>query len=194
MRILRFDTASRALHWSHALIFILLLTTGAWIFLTPESLLGNPLIKMLHFYASLPFILLPFIIYLSSSTSNHNEIKELMSWTKDELEWFTGFNKTHVKGKFNPGQKVNFLATVLLIAGLSFSGFAVWMKSMFSRSFVELNFMVHDFFAILSVLLLTGHVVVALYYRESLRGIIYGEVNAEYAEEHYPDWFRQSQK
>lgn len=117
-----------------------------------------------------------------------------MSWTKDELEWFTGFNKTHVKGKFNPGQKVNFLATVLLIAGLSFSGFAVWMKSMFSRSFVELNFMVHDFFAILSVLLLTGHVVVALYYRESLRGIIYGEVNAEYAEEHYPDWFRQSQK
>jgi len=117
-----------------------------------------------------------------------------MSFARDELKWFFDFDKIHVKGKFNPGQKANFLVTMLLIAGLSFSGFVVWMKSIFSRSFVEFNFMVHDFFAILSILLLTGHVVVALYYSESLRGIIYGEVNAEYAEEHYPDWFRQSQK
>lgn len=134
------------------------------------------------------------MIYALSSASTRSDIKELMLLTRDELKWFFGFSKIHVKRKFNPGQKANFLATMLLIAGLSFSGFAVWMKSMFSRSFVELNFAVHDFFAVISVLLLTGHVVFALYYSESLRGIIYGEVNAEYAGEHYPDWFRQSQK
>lgn len=117
-----------------------------------------------------------------------------MSLTGDELKWFIGFNKIHVKGKFNPGQKANFLATVLLMAGLSFSGFAVWMKSMFSRSFVELNFVFHDFFAIISVLLLAGHVVFTLYYSESLRGIIYGEVNAEYAGEHYPEWLKKSKR
>ncbi len=186
MRVLRFDISARVLHWSHAAIFILLLITGIWIFLTPKSLLADPLIKMLHLYASLPFILLPVMVYALSSASTHNDIKELMSLTRDELKWFIGFNKTHVKGKFNPGQKANFLATMLLMAGLSFSGFAVWMKSMFSRSFVEFNFVVHDFFAILSILLLTGHIVFTLYYSESLRGIIYGEVNAEYAGEHYP--------
>lgn len=97
--------------------------------------------------------------------------------------------KTHVAGKFNGGQKVNLLVTLLLITGLSISGYVVWMKSMFSRSFVELNFIVHDFFAIISILLLTGHIIFTLYYSESLRGIIYGEVDVRWAKGHYPDWF-----
>ena len=192
MRILRFDTSTRVLHWSHAIIFIWLLITGIGIFITPKSLLGDPLVKMVHLYASLPFILLPLLIYILSSTSTRNDIQELISWTYDDLRWFIEFlkkNKTHVAGKFNGGQKANLLVTLLLITGLSLSGYVVWMKSMFSRSFVEFNFIVHDFFAIISILLLTGHIIFTLYYSESLRGIIYGEVDARWAKGHYPDWF-----
>jgi cytochrome b subunit of formate dehydrogenase len=50
------------------------------------------------------------------------------------------------------------------------------MKSMFSVDFVELNFIAHDFFAELSVLLLSGHILFSLYHSESIRGIIYGKV------------------
>lgn len=192
MRIFRFDFTVRALHWSHALIFIWLLATGIGLFLTPKSLLGDPLIKMVHLYASLPFILFPAIIYIFGSTCARDDIKELISWNADDMRWFIGFlkkNKNPVKDKFNAGQKANFLVTLLLIAGLSLSGFVVWMKSMFSVDFVELNFTVHDSFVILAALLLTGHIVFALYYSESLRGIIYGEVDAGWAQEHYPDWF-----
>ncbi|MDO9099016.1 MAG: cytochrome b/b6 domain-containing protein [Candidatus Methanoperedens sp.] len=192
MRIFRFDIRTRALHWSHAIIFIWLLATGIGLFLTPKSLLGDPLIKMVHLYASLPFILLPITIYIFGSIRTRDDVKELMDWTQDDMRWFLEFlkkNKIHVAGKFNAGQKANFLVTLLLIAGLSLSGFVVWMKSMFSVDFVELNFIVHDFFAILSALLLTGHIVFTLYYSESLRGIIYGEVDAGWAQEHYPDWF-----
>lgn len=192
MRTFRFDITARALHWSHALIFIWLLATGVGLFFTPKSLLGDPLIKMVHLYASLPFILLPITIYIFGSIRTRDDVKELMDWTQDDMRWFLEFlkkNKIHVAGKFNAGQKANLLATLVLIAGLSLSGFVVWMKSMFGVDFVELNFIVHDFFAILSALLLTGHIVFALYYSESLRGIIYGEVDAGWAQEHYPDWF-----
>ncbi len=194
MRILRFDTSTRVLHWSHALIFIWLLVTGVGLFLTPKSLLGDPLIKLAHLYASMPFVLLPAVLYIFGSIRTCDDVKELMNWTPDDLRWFLEFlkkNKIHAAGKFNAGQKANFLATLVLIAGLSLSGFVVWMKSMFSVDFVELNFIVHDFFAILSALLLTGHIVFALYYSESLRGIIYGAVDAKWAQEHYPDWFRK---
>ncbi|MFA4934533.1 MAG: cytochrome b/b6 domain-containing protein [Candidatus Methanoperedens sp.] len=194
MRIFRFDITTRALHWSHAIIFIWLLVTGIGLFFTPKSLLGDPLIKMVHLYASLPFILLPITIYIFGSIRTRDDVKELMDWTQDDMRWFLEFlkkNKIHVVGKFNAGQKANLLATLLLIAGLSLSGFVVWMKSMFGVDFVELNFIVHDFFAILSALLLTGHIVFALYYSESLRGIIYGAVDAKWAQEHYPDWFRK---
>ncbi len=192
MRISRFDASTRILHWSHAIIFIWLLITGFGIFITTKSLLGNPPVKMVHLYASLPFILLPPVIYILSSTSTRNDIQELMSWSYGDLRWFAEFlkrNKTHVAGKFNGGQKANLLVTLLLITGLSLSGFVVWMKSMFSRGFVEFNFIVHDFFAILAILLLTGHIIFTLYYNESLRGIIYGEVEATWAKEHYPSWF-----
>lgn len=193
MRILRFDIAAKALHWSHVLFFIWLLITGIALFLTPKSLLGDPFIKMVHVYASLPFILSPLIIYLHGSISARNDIKELMEWTHDDLNWFTGIlrkNKVVHAGKFNAGQKANFLMILLIITGLSITGFVVWTKTMFSRSFVELNFMIHDSLAILSILLLSGHIILALYYSESLKGIIYGTVDAGWAKEHYPDWKR----
>jgi len=193
LKILRFDISSRLLHWSHALVFFWLLITGIALFFTPKSLLGDPFIKMVHLYASLPFILLPLIIYLRGSISTRNDIKELMEWTYDDLNWFIGIlkkNKVVPAGKFNAGQKANFLIILLIIAGLSITGFVVWTKMMFSRSFVELNFMIHDSLAILSILLLSGHIILALYYSESLKGIIYGTVDAGWAKEHYPDWKR----
>ena len=192
MRILRFDIATKVLHWSHALVFIWLLITGMYLFFTPKSLLGDPFIKMVHLYASLPFILSPLIIYLRGSISARNDITELMEWRYDDMNWFIGLmkkNKIVFKGKFNGGQKANFLMTLLIITGLSITGFVIWMKSMFSRSFVELIFIVHDSLAILSILLLSGHIILALYYRESLKGIIYGTLDSGWAKEHYPDWF-----
>lgn len=192
MRILRFDISTKVLHWSHALVFIWLLITGMYLFFTPKSLLGDPFIKMVHLYASLPFILSPLIIYLRGSISVRDDITELMEWRYDDMNWFIGLikkNKIVFKGKFNGGQKANFLMTLLIITGLSITGFVIWMKSMFSRSFVELIFIVHDSLAIFSILLLSGHIILALYYRESLKGIIYGTLDSGWAKEHYPDWF-----
>ncbi len=176
MRILRFGISSRVLHWSHAIIFIWLLVTGAWMFLTPISLLGNPLIKVAHIYASLPFVLLPAIICIFD-ISARNDVKELMFFTS---------------GKYNWGQKANFMTAVLLFTGFSFSGFVVWMK-LFGKDFVELNFMAHDLFAVIALLLLSGHIIFTLYYSESLRGMVYGAVDTEWAKERYPNWFKRNQ-
>ena len=177
MRIVRFDLSARVLHWSHAIFFLWLLITGIHLFLTPKSLLGNPFIKMIHLYASIPFILVTAISYIAGSMNMRKDIKELTTFKSDQMKWFFDFfKKTQVNNKFNPGQKVNFLATLLLISGLSLSGFVVWMKSMFSVDFVELNFILHDFLAEFSILLISGHIIFALYHSESIRGIVYGVV------------------
>lgn len=192
MRILRFFLGTRLLHWSHALSFIFLLISGIALFFTQASLLGNPLLKMAHLYASLPFILLPCLVY-ALSKSAREDIEELSKWSRDDLMWFMEFlkKKAYFKGKFNAGQKMNFVFSLLLMIGLSLTGFVVWMKSMFSVSFVELNFVIHDYLAVLAILLLIGHVVFTLYYRESLRGIIFGVVEGNWAKRHYPDWYRK---
>lgn len=88
---------------------------------------------------------------------------------------------------------MNFLAAVLLITGFSFSGYVIWIKSMFSVDFVEFNFMLHDFLTVLVLLILFGHIIFTLYYSESLRGIIYGTVDEKWAREHYPKWYHTSE-
>jgi len=118
MRILRFDIRSRFLHWSHAVFFIWLLITGISLFLTSKSLLGNPLLKIAHVYASLLFILVPILIYIFSGQKNRDDIRDLKSWAGEDLKWFIEIlknNKTHVADKFNGGQKANFFLTLLLI-------------------------------------------------------------------------------
>ncbi|VVB89583.1 Prokaryotic cytochrome b561 [uncultured archaeon] len=194
MKILRFDFTARVFHWSHAMIFIWLLTTGIQLFLTSKSLLGNPLIRIIHIYASLPFVLLPVIIYISGSASLRNDVKELISWSRGDVRWFIDFLRmkgTFAAGKFNGGQKANFMASLIVVIGLLLSGSVVWMKSMFSVNFVEASFLIHDFFAVISILLVSGHIISSLYYSESLYGIVYGYVNAEWAEKHYPEWSEQ---
>ncbi len=179
MKILIFDLSERVLHWSHAIFFIWLLITGIHIFLTPKSLLGDPLIKMMHLYGSIPFIMILPIVYRFGSFYMHEDIRELLSFKSDEIQWFSRIIKNPQinNSKFNPGQKVNFFVTLLLIIGLSLSGSVVWMKSWFSVSFVELNFMVHDFLAELSLLIFSGHILISLYHIESIRGIVFGKVD-----------------
>ncbi len=143
MKISRAGISSRALHWAHAVIFIWLLVTGIQLFLTPKSLLGNPLIIIAHVYASIPFAAIPLLIYISNSSAR-NDVNELMS------------------GKSNAAQKANFMLSLLLIIGLLFSGFVVWQKPLFTVNFVEMNFLVHDFLTIIAILLLSGHIVLAI--------------------------------
>jgi formate dehydrogenase gamma subunit len=188
VRIVRFDLSARVLHWSHAIFFLWLLITGIHLFLTPKSLLGDPLIKMVHIYASVPFIIIPASSYISGSRNMHNDINKLMSFKKDDMKWlFHLFNNTYINSKFNPGQKANFVVTLLMIFGLSLSGFVVWMKSLFSVGFVELIFIVHDFLAEFSLLLICGHIILALYHRESIRGIVNGDVDEDWSKEHYSE-------
>ncbi len=191
MAIIRFDPGARILHWSHAILFLWLLISGIGMFLTPRSLLGDPPIRMVHLYASIPFILIPATLYRFGGM--RSDIKELMSFKSGDIKWFLEFfKKNHVTGKFNAGQKLNFLVTILLITGLSLSGLIVWMKSLFSQDFVELNFIIHDFLAELSMILLSGHIIYAFFYHESIRGIVYGRVDEEWAKEHYPEWWAKN--
>ncbi|MCZ7355599.1 MAG: cytochrome b/b6 domain-containing protein [Candidatus Methanoperedens sp.] len=197
MRIPRFDASTRALHFTHAMIFIWLLITGVQLFLTSSSLLADPLIRKIHLYASLPFVLLPALIYVSAGPLLRQDMKELASLTNGDLKWFIGFlemKKTYVKGKFNGGQKANFLFSLTLITGLAFSGFVVWMKSMFSINFVELNFMIHDTLAVVAIMVFSGHILYSFYQSQSLHGIIFGSVEEEWARKHYPQWSHKKEE
>ncbi|MBC8413944.1 hypothetical protein H8E50_09795, partial [bacterium] len=85
--------------------------------------------------------------------------------------------------KFNAGQKINALAVLILIAGTSISGLSIILL----KGHI-LTHIIHIGFAATLLMLLLGHLYLALINKEtrhSLKAVITGYVNAEWLREHH---------
>src|SRR6202453_2066866 len=113
--LLRFDGVERVCHWLPALLFLVLIFTGASLYI--PALVGfvgrRVLIVRIHVDAGLA-LPLPLIISLAGSwgAGLRADLKRLNRWSTDDREWMrrsvhfepTGDLRT---GKFNAGQKLN---------------------------------------------------------------------------------------
>ena len=120
--LLRFDGMERAVHWSTASLFILLMLTGAALYAGPISVLvGNrETVRTVHVWCGL---LLPVPLVIGVITRRgrrlRTDLRRLNRWAPDERRWFRRRTRAEVElGKFNPGQKLNaaFIAGHVMFA------------------------------------------------------------------------------
>jgi formate dehydrogenase subunit gamma len=90
-------------------------------------------------------------------------------------------------GRFNAGQKLNFVSVCVLLAALYVSG----VDTIVEGTQHNLIFAVHKVATIAASILVAGHIYMAIVKRDTraaLRGMLTGEVDREWASEHYPGW------
>jgi formate dehydrogenase subunit gamma len=90
-------------------------------------------------------------------------------------------------GRFNAGQKVNFLLVCILLAALLVSG----VDTIIAGTQQNLIFAVHKVATIAISVLVAGHLYMALVNRatrHAMRGMLTGEVDREWAQTHHPRW------
>lgn len=206
----RFGRGTRLLHWVHAIPFFFLLFSGLSL-LVPElkglNLFGNRIVPTLHIVAGGVFILGPVAVYLSLGDRElvHRDVRRLVSVSRDDLRWLkyavlfvlgSGAREPPAR-KFNMGQKLNTLYTVVVGGGLIVTGVIltinVYRKGVFSLEFVETMFPLHDLFMVAAIPAVAGHVYLATINpstREALRGITRGVVRREWARRHHPRWLQ----
>jgi formate dehydrogenase subunit gamma len=194
----RFSRTERAVHWIHASAFFVLLGTGLVLYVPRLSALiaRRPLVKDLHVYTALAWIaLLAIAVVLGDRRGLLRTVRELDLFDDDDRLWLR--RRPRPQGRFNAGQKVH----AALIAGFAFlfaaSGSLLWLGERDTRFRWASTILLHDGLMYASLILLMGHLYLALIYpatRHALRGITVGSVRRDWALEHHRKWIERDER
>ncbi len=203
--VLRFDRVERAVHWVNASLFLILIATGAALYFTPLiALVGRRrLIEQVHLYVGLS-LPLPLLLGLVGSWGHRlrRDVSRVNRWTEADMQWLRGLVDTASGrrqatirprlGKFNAGQKLNaaFVAGGALVM-LGTGALLRWYLP-FPLSWRAGATFVHNWLAVIFVVLILGHIAMALSDREALRAMLGGRVSRAWAARHAPAWLEES--
>jgi formate dehydrogenase subunit gamma len=199
--LVRFDRVERVVHWVNASLFLILVITGAALYLEPLSrLIGRrALVEDIHVYTGL-VLPIPVIVALCGSWGRglRADVRRFNRWTKDDREWLRALPQPRAErrrrlgqirlGKFNAGQKLN--AAFIAGAGLVLLGTGVIMRWYHPW---PLNWRtgatyVHDWLAVAVGIVIIGHLWMAFRDWDALRAMVVGTVNRAWAKRHAPSW------
>jgi formate dehydrogenase subunit gamma len=191
--LLRFGTVERWVHWTNAALFLVLMVTGAILYIGPLSALvgRRELLRNLHVYAGIVLPLPVLIAMIGQHGARlRRDFASLNRFVPGEARWFRARTRGSVRlGKFNPGQKLN--AVFIAAAGIVMLATGSIMRwfSLFPIDWRTGATFVHDWFALGIWVAVIGHVVLAFRDPDALRGMTRGSVSAAWARRERPRWY-----
>ena len=197
-QIVRHRYASRAIHWSVAVSFVVCLLTGMpiWtpIFSWMAHLFGGlHVCRWLHPWTGAAFFAasaLMFLHWAKEMVLRGNEKEWLKPKKLVEFVKFTEEDPT--VGKYNGGQKLLFWVTSLGALGLFVSGLVLWNPLLVPQVIREIGILLHDFTFIAFVLAIIGHVYLGTAAEPgTFRAMTRGTVTRPWARLHHPAWYRE---
>jgi formate dehydrogenase subunit gamma len=203
--LVRFDRVERTVHWVNATLFLTLILTGAALYFTPLiALVGRRrLIEQVHLYVGLS-LPLPLLLGLAGSWGKglRRDVSRINGWTEADMQWLRGLVEPPSRrrrsvprprlGKFNAGQKLN--GAFVVGAGLVMLGTGALLHwyDPFPLSWRAGATFVHNWLAVAIVIMIAGHISLALADREALRAMLFGRVSRAWAARHAPAWLDES--
>ena len=181
-------------HWILAGSCILLMITGfAFLFhLEPVGSVfgGFNTMKDVHNWGGV-------IFSLSLLYSMKHYLVDAFEYDADDLQWFKvagGYLSHKVKvppmGKYNPGQKLYYLAIVLCGIAISLSGFAIWLMKD-NATIMLLSHLVHNVAFCVFVIAVPVHIYLStLANPGTMQIMVNGKLPLDLAKKRYPKWIK----
>jgi formate dehydrogenase subunit gamma len=214
-RRLRFSVTERALHWAFALTYLAVLGSGLPLMVEGlrEWIRGySPVIGLrLHLACAALWLAATLAVIAAGNRRRLGAtLRELTRFAHGDAAWLGRFPRWLVAGaaeraridaavgRFNAGQKVNLVFTLvtsglLLVSGLALTpaGDAVVAAHVTGVASVALWRAAHRWLTLLVLLPIAGHVYLAALHpptREALGGMLDGRVDEQWAAAHHPRW------
>jgi formate dehydrogenase subunit gamma len=193
----RFSRTERAVHWIHASAFFVLLGTGLVLYVPRLStaIARRPLIKDIHVYTAVAWIvLLGIVVLVGDRRGLRGTLRDLNLFDNDDRLWLR--LKRRPQGRFNAGQKVHAALIASFASLFAVSGLLLWLGERDTRFRWASTIVLHDGLMYVSLVLLMGHLYLALIYpatRHALRGITVGSVRRDWATEHHRKWIERDE-
>ena len=191
--LLRFDRVQRAAHWANAALFGLLILTALPLYLASvERLVGrHVLVFQIHLWAGVA-LPLPLLVSLAGPWGAHmrRDLRRINRWTEEEVRWLLslGRRRDPTADKFNPGQKLNAIFVGGSIVVMLGTGVILGWFRFFPVSWRTGATFVHDVLALVVVVVIAGHIVMAITHPEALRSMLGGRVPRSWASRYAPGW------
>lgn len=194
----RFSRTERAVHWIHASAFFILLGTGLVLYVPRLSALvaRRPLVKDIHVYTAVAWIaLLVLVVALGDRRGLRRTLRDLDLFDDDDRLWLR--RNPRPQGRFNAGQKLHAALVASFASLFAVSGFLLWLGERDTRFRWASTILLHDGLMYASLMLLVGHLYLALIHpatRHALRGITVGSVRREWALQHHRKWLERDER
>jgi formate dehydrogenase subunit gamma len=193
VKVVRFDRVERVAHWLTAALVLVLVVTGAILYIPAFSVaVGRRLlIEDIHVYVGIA-VFAPLVVSLIGPWGRalRRDIASMNRFTKAEVTWLRSFGARgrDAIGKFNPGQKLNTYGVGALLLMLLVTGVILRWGNFVSVSWRTSATFVHDWFAIFLAALIVGHILFALTHPAALRSMVTGRVTMRWVKRHAPAW------
>jgi formate dehydrogenase gamma subunit len=189
----RFARAERALHWATAAAVLTAAITGLILYVGPlTALVGRRnLVKDVHVVAGLTMPVPLVLAYAGRwRAAVRADVRRLGRWTRADRRWLwsRGREARDQVGKFNAGQKANAAFVAGMIPVMVATGVIMRWYEPFELRYRTGATFVHDWTAIVTWVVVTGHIAFALADRGSLQGMLTGRVSRAWAAHHHPLW------
>jgi formate dehydrogenase subunit gamma len=203
--ILRFRRSERLLHWAIAFPFMMCWLSAMILvhFYNPYSLdrAYRDVFSWIHGISAICLVVFPISVVLISRrdlTFYLDNIKQAWTWTSSDIKWLclqgpATLNKEiklPEQGKFNAGEKINFMAVTVACPLLIVTGILIWLPGV-----NLLAWFTHFYAGIGVTALMLGHIWMATCNpdtRPGLAGMISGYVDKLWAKHHYRAWYREN--
>lgn len=207
-KVLRFTGGERFSHWTHAISFFLLLITGLAILFVPIRPLfdvfgGMDVARNIHRVVAVIFVVVVLAMFFIGNPKHHREwLRSSFRFTKADIahvkafakEFFGGHGDYPPQAKYNGGEKINSLITILGTVLITLSGIVKWFPLFFPNVIVQLASPIHTGAMFLMTIALIGHMYLSLLHPESrvaLPGMLNGYVREEFAKSHHAEWYNE---
>jgi formate dehydrogenase subunit gamma len=190
--VLRFDRLTRVVHWSTAVLGLLVLGTGTILYVQELSaVIGlREVLKDIH-VASALLLAVPLLTGVLAGPAGRRlraELSELGRWTPTDWHWLRRRTRTAPAGKFNGGQKLVSAVFAGLFVMLLMSGSIMYWHDPFPDSWRTGATFVHDWAYIGIGIATLGHIAKAFGEPELMGAMTRGTVPREWARRERPDW------
>jgi len=187
----RFTTGERWIHRSLSTLVLVLIGTGALLFI-PDlgSLVGNrQIVRVVHEVSGwlIPVVLVLMLL----SKALRADASRLNRFRPSDWEWLRSSDRRSGRirvGKFNAGQKLNAAWTLGSLLVLLGTGAIMFFSSAFPDFIRTGATFVHDWLSLAVVVVVIGHVWMAYNDASARAGMRTGSVPLSWAEREHADW------
>ena len=207
--IRRFSTVQQWSHWIYALFFILLMITGAFLFVPQFGAFAigaaGLASRLLHRIGAVGLIAAVLVYLIFGFRDLSADMRDLLSPSGEDFKWLAGAVTRYYwggekgdipdEGRYNAGQKLNYRVQVVGFLVLLVSGLIMWLGvGRVSPALFRISLILHDIAAVAVVLLFSLHLYLTTLHpmtKESITAMVTGKVTEDYAEIHHPKWHRE---